>query len=85
MRAYHNVIAAHRGEITLYYKTLFAIKRDLGVLPEALAGVDSIDGYELCSEVELYVEPYSSLTPKRIRRIEAIKTILNKNGIIHNL
>lgn len=85
MRAYHQFIADHRAEIADYYKRLFRIKRDLGILPASLAGIDNIDDYELCKDVELYISPYTSLNSKRIRRVEAIKTILDKNGIIHNL
>lgn len=85
MKAYHQFIRAHREEITNYYKTLFAIKRDLEILPEALVSTDNIDDYILCENVELYIEPYSSLNPRRTRRIDAIKIILDLNNIIHNL
>lgn len=85
MKAYHQFINLHKQEITNYYKTLFVIKHDLGILPKSLIGMDNIEDYELCNNVELYIEPYSFLTPKRERRVEAIKTILNKSNIIHNL
>ncbi len=87
MESYNKFIADHKDKITDYYKRLFAIKHDLEILPEALAGIDNIDSYELCENVELYIEPYpdTDLNPKRIRRIGAIKTILNNNGITHNL
>lgn len=85
MGAYNQFTQKHKQEIIEYYKTLFAIKRDLEILPLSLAGIDNIDEYELCENVELYIEPYNKLNQARIRRIEAIKTILNRNNIIHNL
>lgn len=85
MKAYHQFIKAHKEEITNYYKTLFAIKCDLEILPESLVSIDNIDDYMLCENVELYIEPYSYLNPGRIRRINAIKTILDLNNISHNL
>ncbi|NDW12127.1 hypothetical protein D0T50_04385 [Bacteroides sp. 214] len=85
MEAYHQFIKTHGEEITNYYKTLFAIKRDLEILPESLVDTDNIDDYILCENVELYIEPYSYLNPGRIRRINSIKTILDRNTIIHNL
>ena len=85
MKTYHQFIKTHREEITNYYKTLFAIKSNLEILPEGLVSTDNIDDYILCENVELYIEPYSSLNPERIRRINAIKTILDRNNIIHNL
>ncbi|MDL2266115.1 hypothetical protein LJC57_00270 [Parabacteroides sp. OttesenSCG-928-G07] len=85
MNAYHEFVNEHKQEIIDYYKTLFTIKRMLGVLPESLTEIENIDGYVLSDNVELYIEPYASLTPKRKKRIEAIKTILNKNNIVHNL
>lgn len=85
MKAYHQFIKTHKQEITSYYKTLFGIKRQLGVLPQSLSEIENIDDYELCDYVELYIEPYLHLDPRRIRRIDAIKTILDRNNIIHNL
>jgi hypothetical protein len=85
LKAYHRFIADHRDDITDYYKRLFAIKRDLGILPEALADINSIDSYELSENVELLIESYTDLNPRRTRRIEAVKTILNKNGIIFTI
>lgn len=85
MKAYHQFIKAHKQEITEYYKILFTIKRDLEILPKSFIGIDNIGNYELCEDVELYIEPYHSLNPRRIQRINAIKAILDKNNIIHNL
>ncbi len=88
MKAYHQFIEAHKKEITGYYRRLFMAKRDLGVLPECLSEIDNIDDYELCENVELYIDKVSydsHPTAKRERRINAIKTILNNNGIVHNL
>lgn len=85
MEAYNQFTKNHKQEIIGYYKTLFAIKRDLGILPPSLTGIDNIDDYELCEDVELYIECYNTLNQARIRRVEAIKTILNRNNIIHNL
>lgn len=85
MSTYHQFINAHKQEITDYYKTLFSIKRDLEILPNSLAEIDDIDDYVLGEDVELYIEHYSCLNLGRIRRINAIKTILDRNNIIHNL
>ena len=88
MEAYHQFAKDHKQEITDYYKTLFAIKRELGILPESLADIESIDDYQLCDNVELHIDiwPFTPpLTPRREKRVEAIKTILDKNKIIHNL
>ena len=85
MKAYHQFMNAHKQEITNYYKTLFDIKRKLGILPESLAKIENINDYVLCEDVELYIEPYSCLNPGRTRRIKAIRTILDRNNIIHNL
>jgi hypothetical protein len=89
MKAYHQFINDHKQEITKYYKKLFMIKRDLGILPKSLNEIKSIENYELCDNVELYIEPYSEpyseLSPKNIQKINVIKTILDKNKISHNL
>ena len=85
MEAYHRFIKAHKQEIMDYYKTLFAIKRDLDILPQSMRSIENIDDYELDENVELYIEPYADLNPKRIRRIAAIKMILDNNNIVHNL
>ena len=85
MKAYHQFVNVHKQEITDYYKTLFSIKRDLDILPQSLSGISNIDDYVLCEDVELYIEPYSFLNIERIRRVNAIKTILDGNNIIHNL
>ena len=85
MEKYHSFIKDHKSDITNYYKTLFSIKHDLGILPKSLGNINNIDDYELNEKVELFIEPYLELNPKRVRRIEAIRTIFNKNGIIHNL
>ncbi|TWV12918.1 hypothetical protein FQ707_07395 [Bacteroidaceae bacterium HV4-6-C5C] len=85
IKVYNQFIKAHKEEITNYYKKLFSIKHDLGILPKRLTGIDNIDDYVLCEGVELYVESYSSRNPRRIRRINAIKAILDRNNIIHNL
>jgi len=85
MEAYNQFTKKYKQKIIKYYKTLFEIKRDLGILPLNLASIDNIDDYELCQDVELYIEPYNKLNQARIRRIEAIKTILNRNNIVHNL
>ncbi len=85
MKVYNQFTKNHKQEIIDYYKTLFVIKRDLGILPPSIADIDNIDDYELCEDVELYIEPYNKQNQARIRRIEAIKTILNKNNIVHNL
>lgn len=75
----------HKQEIAAYYKILFAIKRDLGILPPGLSDLSDISNYEIHEGVELYIEPYARLTAKRTKRIETIKTILNRNNIVHNL
>lgn len=67
MEAYNQFTKKHKQEIIDYYKTLFAIKRDLGLLPPSMAGIDNLDDYEFCENVELYIEPYNKLTPARIR------------------
>jgi len=85
MEAYNQFTKKYKQEIIDYYKTLFAIKRDLEILPSGLAGKDNINDYELCEDVELYIEPYNKLNQARLRRIEAIKTILDRNNIVHNL
>jgi len=85
MEAYHRFIKAHKEEITVYYKTLFSIKRNLGILPKSMINITNIDDYKLGENVELYIEPYTDLNTKRIRRIEAVKTILDNNNIVHNL
>ncbi|KAA6322131.1 hypothetical protein EZS27_028292, partial [termite gut metagenome] len=85
MKAYHQFINAHKQEITNYYKTLFAIKCNLGILPKSLTEIENIDDYELCDNVELYIEPYQDLNSERIRRVDAIKRILDRHHIIHNL
>jgi len=85
MEAYHRFIKAHKEEIIVYYKTLFSIKRNLDILPKSMMNITNIDNYELGENVELYIEPYTNLNPKRIQRIEAIKTILDHNNIVHNL
>ncbi|WP_071145256.1 hypothetical protein [Bacteroides ihuae] len=85
MRAYRQFVNTHKQEIIDYYKILFTIKHSLGILPQSLSSIENIDNYGLSEDVELYIEPYSLLTAKREKRIEAIKTILNKNNVIHNL
>lgn len=85
MKAYHRFIKDHKQEISDYYKTLFTIKCDLDILPKSMINVSNINDYELSENVELYIEAYADLNPKRIRRIEAIKTILGNNNIVHNL
>ena len=85
MKAYHLFIAKYKQEITSYYKTLFKIKHKLGVLPQSMSKIENIDNYELSNQVELYIEPYLHLNPRRVQRINAIRTILDKNHITHNL
>lgn len=85
MNAYDQFVKKHKQEITSYYKTLFGIKRKLGILPRSMSEIESIDDYELCDNVELYIESYIHLNPRRIRRIDAIRAILDANNINHNL
>ena len=85
MKAYHKFIKDRKQDITDYYKKLFIIKRDLGILPQNIAHIDNIDHHTLSEDIELYIEPYSSSTPARERRVKAIRTILKKNSIINNL
>jgi len=93
MEEYQKFTKDYNQKITKYYKTLFEIKRDLQILPQSLVGINNIDDYELSENIELYIEPYPnlnseqipSLSPRQIRRIEAIKMILNQNNIVHNL
>lgn len=85
MKDYQQFITNHRQDIIEYYKTLFEIKHSLGILPIKLSNLTDISTYELSEDVELYIEPYSELNTKRKRRVEAIKDILYKNNIIHNL
>lgn len=84
MNEYQTFVSNHKQEITEYYKTLFTIKRKLGVLPKSLSNID-ISDYELSKKVELYIEPYSELNSKRKKRVEAIKEILDQHNIVHNL
>ena len=58
------------------------IKCDLEILPKRLIGIEEIDDYELCDNVELYIKLYPCLNKGRIRRINAIKSILDKYNII---
>lgn len=85
MGLYHDFINKHKEEITGYYRKLYDIKRELGILPKSLASVENIDNYELCDNVELFIESYDYLTPKRTRRVNAIREILDNNSITHNL
>ena len=82
---YKRFIRNHKEEITNYYKKLFIIKRDMEILPSGLIGVNDINDYELCDDIELYIESYSFMNTRRIRRVSAIKSILDKHNIIHNL
>lgn len=87
MQAYHQFITLHKQEITDYYKTLFIIKHQLGILPLSLKHIDNINDYSLSENVELYIDstPYTKITSKRKKRFNAIKSILDKHNIIHNL
>jgi hypothetical protein len=85
MKEYNQFTKKHKQEIIDYYKTLFKIKRDLEILPPGLEDINDLDGYDLSENVELYIEPYAELNKKRSRRIDAIKTILNRHNIVHNL
>ncbi len=87
MKEYHLFIKEHKKEITSYYKTLFGIKQMLGILPRSLSEIENIDDYELCDDVELYINPYPyhSLSARRKLRVDSIRTILDRNNIIHNL
>lgn len=87
MSSYNQFVKNHRKEIENYYKILFSIKRDLAILPNNLADIDNIDNYVLSEDVELYFDlsAYSFLNTQRTNRINAIKTLLDNNNIIHNL
>jgi hypothetical protein len=86
MEAYRQFIKDNEQEITDYYKTLFTIKHDLGILPQSMINITNIDDYKLGEDVELYIAyaDLNDLNQKR-KRIKDIKTNLDNNNIIHNL
>lgn len=87
IKKYNDFIKKNKEELTLYYKKIFKLKAALGILPLNIKDIKDIDTYTVSDRVLLNLEPYSDgkTTPRRIKRITALKEILNSNEIIHNL
>lgn len=47
LTGYHNMIRDHKDEILQYYETVFQIKKKLGILPEGLKNLDTIQHFSV--------------------------------------